>query len=437
MDFPNKISSMGENKSKSLKTKTMAKKYTRGGHRSVKTKAIQKRYVGFFKATYIKLELIPHLILSGLSHSQREEPENVCSIQDVAKILSKKKDVDVVILEKELMDYIHHELAFIKTYNTNTICNLLRIGATLLKDKKTSKGIPWQRAHILKGARHTAKYAKLMRYILNGQKDMFWYENTKLAFEQFLPGYDTELFIKLFAMTSPRTDFASNIKLALKGYDMFVGKTVFEKEGFLGTVFSILKQYRDKAFDFTSGIRGSKRKIINFEGSIRGKDNVTADMWIGMVFALLSYYTFRGKRYPYTIRDSEYDVIETYIKGLSEVTGFKAKQINAMLWLGIRQENYKRHVTSDSMTLLIKAILKHGNQQLKENAKNKIILTTPVELLDTRVECLDYTKPERERVYFVKDSKPGSVLYRTFDGIKRIYCSGCSDSEGCRMCLLP
>ncbi len=413
----------------------MAKKFTRG-HRSIKTKAIQKRYVGIFKAKYINLELIPYLILSGLAHSKRESLPNIYSLDQVANVV-KKKNTDLLFAKAELVDYVNHELPYIEKYTSDVVFNLLRIGATLLENKKTAKGKLWQKAHSLRGAHHKAKHANLMRYLLNGITDTFWYENTKLAFEHFLPGYDTELFIKVFAMTSPRTDFASNIKLALKGYNMFVGKSKFEKNGFLGTVFSILEQFKNGTLQFTSGIRGSKRKIINFKGSISGEDNVTADMWITLAFGLLSYYTFRGKRYPYTIRDSEYDVIEAYIKGLAEVTGFKAKHINAMLWLGIRKENYKRHVTSSSVVLLINAIKKHGNYWLKENAENKIVMSDPVHCDDYRVECLDYSLPERMRVYLVKDSKSGSMLYRTFDRKPRRYCSGCSDPQGCITCILP
>ncbi len=412
------------------------KKYTRG-HRSIKTKAIQKKYTGFFKTQYINLELIPYLILSGMSHSQREEPQNICTFDDVVKILSKKSTYDLSLVRSELEAYINHELAYIENYNANTIYNLLRIGATLLRGKKTEGGKIWQQSHKLVRSRHKPRYGKLMRYILNGKTDAFWYENTKAAFESFLPGYDTELFIKLFAATSPRTNFASNIKLALKSYDMFVGKSEFKKEGFLSTVFSILQQLNDGTFDFKQGVRGSKRKINNFKLSISGEDNVTADMWITLAFALLSYYMFEGKRYPYTIRDSEYDVIEAYIRGLSQATGYKAKHINAMLWLGIRQEEYGRHVTSDSTTLLMKALDRHGDERLIENARNKVIFTTPVHLLDDRVECLDCNKPHREQVHFVKDSEVGSMLYRTFDGKPRRYCSGCSFPEGCVTCTLP
>jgi hypothetical protein len=61
----------------------------------------------------------------------------------------------------------------------------------------------------------------------------------------------------------------------------------------------------------------------------------------------------------------------------------------------------------------------------------------PVQLSDDRVECLDFSKPERERIFLVKDSKPDSMLYRTFDGKYRRYCSGCSSTEGCMNCILP
>ncbi len=414
----------------------MAKNKFSRGHRSIKTRPIQRRYLGFFKAKYIKLELVPYLILAGLKHEPKTAITNLCSMQDLALVI-KKESADVSSAREELLAYIHHELPFIKEYNFDAICNLLRIGATLLQNKKTNSGLPWQKAHIFKNAQHKVKHGKLMRYLLNGVDDMLWYENTKAAFETLLVGMDSELSVKLFALTSPRTQYDANVSLAIRAYKMFVGITEFRTDGYLGSVASLLTQFHGNTFDFTPGVRGSKRKVINFGSSINGEDNVTVDMWIGRAFAVISYYDFEGKRYPYTIRDSEYDVVEAYIKGVAEVTGFKAKHMNAMLWLGIRQEEYKRHITSNPVTLLMKALRKHGDEKLLKYAENKIIFRTPVQYLDKRVQCLDYSKPERERVYQVLNSKPGSAHYRTFDGKPRRYCNDCPFPEGCITCTLP
>lgn len=63
-----------------------------------------------------------------------------------------------------------------------------------------------------------------------------------------------------------------------------------------------------------------------------------------------------------------------------------------------------------------------------------IVMTTPVHLLDDRVQCLNLDKPERERTYLVADS---SKPYRKFDGQSRKHCSKCPFSEGCVMCTFP
>jgi hypothetical protein len=63
----------------------------------------------------------------------------------------------------------------------------------------------------------------------------------------------------------------------------------------------------------------------------------------------------------------------------------------------------------------------------------KILLGTPVHLLDTEVQVLNYDKPESERVILVKGStKP----YRKFDGQYHRHCGGCPFPEGCVMCTL-
>ncbi len=415
----------------------MKKKQGKRGHRSVKTIPIQKRYLGFFKNKYITIELVPHLLLAGMAHSVRKKIYNIYSLDDVAQILSKNVHSDLVLAKRELVDYVNHELEFVEDYSADEVFNLLRIGATLLKNKKTSNGVPWQKVHKLKNAKYEAKYGKLLRYILNGKNDLDWYPKTYAAFDELLPMYNTELFVKLFALTSPRANFASNLKLALRAYEMFTDKQEFESKGFLGSTFSILKQFKDGVFIPKEGLRGSKRKVNSFMHSILGYDHVTNDFWMNKAFGLLAEYFFEGKRFPYTVREGEYDVVETYIRGLSQVVGYQARQINAMIWLGIRQEEYNKHITTDTATLLLNALKKHPDAEVRVAAENKVIMPTPVHSLDDHVECLDYSKPFTKQVHLVKNSKPGSMLYRTFDGKYRKYCSGCSSKKGCITCIAP
>lgn len=78
--------------------------------------------------------------------------------------------------------------------------------------------------------------------------------------------------------------------------------------------------------------------------------------------------------------------------------------------------------------------LKADPDLIRRNTGGKVILQTPVHLLDDRVVVLNYDKPEKERIIRVKNSpKP----YRKFDGQYHRHCSKCPFPEGCIMCTLP
>ncbi len=68
------------------------------------------------------------------------------------------------------------------------------------------------------------------------------------------------------------------------------------------------------------------------------------------------------------------------------------------------------------------------------NTYGKVVMQTPVHLLEDHIVCLNPEKKERDRTYRVKNSpKP----YRKFDGNKNKHCSHCPFPEGCVMCTLP
>ena len=78
--------------------------------------------------------------------------------------------------------------------------------------------------------------------------------------------------------------------------------------------------------------------------------------------------------------------------------------------------------------------LKVDPDEIRRFTGGKVILTTPIHLLDKRVYCLNYEKPVHDRIYVVEGS---SKPYRKFDGKYHKHCSGCPFDEGCITCTLP
>jgi hypothetical protein len=200
--------------------------------------------------------------------------------------------------------------------------------------------------------RHKFDLVKVSKYFFHGFADRNWYRNTLATFKSELVGYDIELFVKLFALTSPRTNFKANLTNAFRAYALLAKGRNFRNKGFLPAVENSLEDFRLGSFDFNGEYRGGRRKISNFANAILGdKKAIVVDTWLLRAYGLQDHYLWRGKPYPYTPRPSEYDLIENHIRHLAEVCRYEPRQIVSMLWSGIRQVHSNNKVASTAALL--------------------------------------------------------------------------------------
>ena len=157
------------------------------------------------------------------------------------------------------------------------------------------------------------------------------------------------------------------------------------------------------------------------------------------------WYGCRKGRYPEIIITSEKLSSELRTKGLSE--GSIGELTESIIGIKkIRQYLLNNRKTNQEYYFVDNNPFGETNpdnwvrkrkadpEKVERNTNGKVVIQTPVHLLDDRVTCLNPDKPERQRTYRVKDSpKP----YRKFDGQHRRHCSKCPFPEGCVMCTLP
>ena len=195
----------------------------------------------------------------------------------------------------------------------------------------------------------------ISKYLFHGKKGMNWYPETLKVFKKMLPGYDIELFVKLFAITSPRNNFQANLRHALKAYDLFTQRLPFEGK-FLGNVVSMLNDFRDKKFIFEKEQRNGRRKVANFARAILGDKNaVVLDSWLMRATGLAEEYKWEGTKAPHKPRVTEYDLMENYVRQLAECCNYEPRQIVAMLWHGTRTVNSPHKIT-DTKKILTKVL---------------------------------------------------------------------------------
>jgi len=186
----------------------------------------------------------------------------------------------------------------------------------------------------------------ISKYLFHGRKEKNWYPHTLKAFKEQFKEYDIELFVKLFAITSPRNNFKANLVHAKHAYSLFKKGKRFEKQGFLPSVVTILNDFRSGEFTFEKDSRNGRRKITNFANAILGdKKAVVVDSWVMRAFGLAEEYSWKDvKKAPHTPRITEYDLVENYIRTLAEVSCYEPRQIVSMLWSGTRSFNSNHKV---------------------------------------------------------------------------------------------
>ena len=241
--------------------------------------------------------------------------------------------------------YKYEEYVTMGNHVAFDVLNVIWTGAEQFERYRASHAFAEENKELL--LRHRFDLMKVSKYFFYGYQDRDWYRSTLATFRKELVGYDVKLFVKLFALTSPRTNFKANLTNAFRAYSLMEKGRTFRGKGFLPAVENALGDFRNGEFDFKAEYRGGRRKISNFANAILGdKDAIVVDTWLLRAYGLQDHYTWRGKPYPYTPRQSEYDLIENHIRHLAELCGYEPRQIVSMLWSGIRQVQSNNKIAS-------------------------------------------------------------------------------------------
>ena len=293
---------------------------------------------GDFSGTkYIDLFFVPVLFLTGLK-SRRKYPSNSYRIAEfiLPPYLSEEDDDSINIAIEEidsLADFVScsndekDEFVSILTSGIGKVneCtgDILLHFETFLQD------------------RNSIFYPKIIKYLFHGLYAKNWYVKMNKAVEDFLPDYDKEVFLKIFAMTSPRTDFQSNLRLAISAYKIWEKGGKFTS-GFFPPTIKMLSDFQNGDFLFDGNERNGRRKVTQFYKALMGdKDSVVVDTWIMESVGLIRHYEHNGKIVPHKPRVHEYDFIESYILTLADIASYEPRQVISMLWAGSRICNGK------------------------------------------------------------------------------------------------
>lgn len=180
-------------------------------------------------------------------------------------------------------------------------------------------------------------------YINNGIDQKLWYAKESKALISLLPEFNHLPIIRTFAVTSMTTSIEANVHLAIKALQQMNNGEKFK--GFLPNQILYLNQIKNG-----EDVRG--RKIMSFIKSLEGdEESVVVDIWMCRAFGIDKKRTLtikeRTRNYDVAPNKKEYDAIENYIKELSLKLPFTPRQLQSMIWTGIKR---KESIVSNSVT---------------------------------------------------------------------------------------
>lgn len=279
-----------------------------------------------FKTKYLSrfISIIPFYLLSGIV-----KPEPTYDTTALAESFFDSGDGEVVSELWDLVEYLStpsNDAASIMSMLYGGWCHFEKYES---HDKLSNEVIERSQSKHKFGVLHAS------RYMIAGSIYKDWYRDTYEAFRDFLPGYDIELFVKVFAATSPMSHLRTNVILALRAYDCIKkGKSV-SSLGVINSVQAMLEDIQKGIFDRDQC--GRRRKVLNFKEAILGNVNaVVVDSQMLRAYDLAREYIWREKTICHLPKVGEYDLIEYHIRTLAEGCGYEPRQIVAMLWSGIR-----------------------------------------------------------------------------------------------------
>lgn len=178
--------------------------------------------------------------------------------------------------------------------------------------------------------------SKIKTYAEIGSKDLNWYQDTQVVFEDLFGHERLHLVTRIFAATSINTSLKSNITLFRKAY--------YEIENHL-PIGRYLPNIQNQLQRIRTGQDLSGRKIRNYANAMSGDKNaVVVDVWLLRAFGMDKKY-FRKPKEGSKARginrssgptDRQYTMIEDYIKKLAKKMKLQPRQLSSMIWAGVR-----------------------------------------------------------------------------------------------------
>lgn len=196
----------------------------------------------------------------------------------------------------------------------------------------------------------------LMRYILNGWHERYWYQKANKQIREIFPDEDPRIIIDFLAITSQNATVEDNVVKCVKALKQFKeGKTydvhmklskgapMVESTFNGGFLHAQIKYLNDiarngKLISDGSVYTKSARKIRNFARAMNGDVNAFAlDYWIHIAFKAIETDKVKRKEIG-SPSASFYRKVYYFVRLLSRITGIPPREIQAMIWVGIRSQ---------------------------------------------------------------------------------------------------
>jgi hypothetical protein len=172
--------------------------------------------------------------------------------------------------------------------------------------------------------------SKIEYYMELGKDHKNWYKKEAEKLITLLPEFDGLPIIRCFAVTSMTTSIEANVHLALKALLQMKNNKPFT--GYLPVMANYLLRV-------SVGLDVKGRKIMNFIRALEGDGNaVVVDIWMMHAFGTIQERNLRGRTYYRSPSKSEYDAIESYCLLYARKQCIAPRELQAMIWAGIKRE---------------------------------------------------------------------------------------------------
>lgn len=166
------------------------------------------------------------------------------------------------------------------------------------------------------GAENIADLPKIMQYYEAGKEGKDWYNFVRPALQPIF-GKNTDLFLKMFAATSPNTKVTQNVVNAVRAYRQFL----------LGEQFTGMPAHVDNLNRAVAGVQMSGPKVGAFGTNLMGDlTPVTVDLW--MARALL------GRD---TVTPLQSKLVDYMTSQAAKEKGLQPAEMQAAIWTGIKK----------------------------------------------------------------------------------------------------